>query len=351
MQYSFLDEYDADHRFVHKRQLQDTTEKEVNHRLNRARKQIQRRCFGLVQVQISNNLGFVHRAVVESMTRSRTSQAANTFITGFDILDFMRQSFLATIKLITPPHDYFKAAYKHESYALELCWLDPPTRNGGKNNFLESGVLDSVLALSTFQRELTEVLDQSSILCSDKDPISEALIHNVVEIGTSRSQSYHVTHGLPEDAFGRRFEACSIADAVLLTICSGISFELVQPTLLLSRRQSERGKLFGLMLPQVGLELQLMYALSAMRDNCPEQLTFNILDHLLMGWCQDKRDSPRDETWGSVREPSLWQRIVWSGFWSARDGDYDSFTAPLNLSLFSTLWCSPRYDFQGQSLS
>lgn len=330
MRYSFLDEYDADPRFVYKKQLQYTTEMEVNHRLKRAQKQIQRRCFGLVEVQVNKDLGFVHRAVVEFMTRERTSQAASAFITGFDLLDFMRQSFLATIKLISPPLDYFEAAYNRQGCALELCWLDPPTRNGGRNNFTKSGVLDSVLALSIFQKELVDVLDQSAMLSSDGDPTTEAFIHDVVDISTSRSQPGHyVTHGLPENASKQRIGACSIADAVLLAICSGVNFELVQPALALSRRQYEKSKLSGTMLPRIGLEIQLMYALSAMPDRCPEQLTFNILDHLFMGWCQDRRDSPRDGTWGSVCEPDLWQRIVWSGFWSARDGDYDSFIAPL----------------------
>ncbi|KAK7923596.1 hypothetical protein PG985_007667 [Apiospora marii] len=331
IRYSFLDEYDADHRFVHRKQLHYTTEKEVNHRLEKAQKQIQRRCFGLVEVRVSKKLGFVHRAVVEFMTRSRTSQAANEFITGFDVLDFMRQSFVATIKLITPPLDYFEVGSKRPVQdALELCWLDPPTRNGGRNNFLESGILDSVLALSRFQKELIDVLDQSSMLCSDEDPMKEAFIHDVVEIGTSKSQpDHHVTHGLPENASGRYFEACSIADAVLLAICSGANLELVQPALALSRRQYEKSRLSGSMVRQVGLETQLMYALSAIPYNCPEQLTFNILDHLFMGWCQNRRDLPHDEIWGSVCAPTLWQRIVWSGFWSARDGDYDSFTAPL----------------------
>ncbi|KAK8087570.1 hypothetical protein PG997_002531 [Apiospora hydei] len=322
--------------------------------LRRARKQILSRCFGLVEVNDEDELRFVHRDVFGFLVHDRTSEGIDALAMGFDMLEFMSQSFLATLKFTTPDPDYFEAPLRtgdkhhHGVHTVSLYLLDPPMGNLGSHNLSTSGTRSS-LALSKFQHELLDVLDQSSISCSGKSRITKTFIPHVVEISTARAHSgYHVTHGVPEGTTDNYSRACTVADAVLLAVCSGINSDLVQQALALSRQECQSSRSSETSLPRVGLELQLWHALAGLREDSPEQSTFNTLDRIFREWCQDTRDTSPNGMWETLSSPELWRRLVWSGFWGARDGDHDHYTAPLEplIRIFLLYGASPDISFQ-----
>ncbi|KAK7941611.1 uncharacterized protein PG986_013998 [Apiospora aurea] len=144
MEYLFLDDYDEDHHFAQKSQFQQWSAAEIASRLERAQKQVLRRCFGLIEITSEVHgrkttsheyakLKFVHRAVSEFMVRDSISRDMHALTADFDLLDFTCQSFLATVKLIRHPVDYFCASpherYKHECDTIstvDLDWMDLP---------------------------------------------------------------------------------------------------------------------------------------------------------------------------------------------------------------------------------
>ncbi|KAK8021911.1 hypothetical protein PG990_007049 [Apiospora arundinis] len=328
LRYSFLDAYDNDQHFVLKSQFQSWSKTEVEARLGKAAKQVQRRCFGLVEVTSSEKgprLTFIHRAVFEFMERKHTSQHIHAFTPDFDTLDFTCQSFLATIKFIDPPPNYYATRGRHlgEQFSsfpmLEVYWIDPPELADLSNNYYASHKLSTSqdllsIPLSPFQLELSIILGDCSFSRHHKHPIPESFIRSLVEICNTRLQSeYEVSYGTPGYTYDGDPRACGVAESVLLTICTSGLYWLVQPATLLSQQQSN--------LYTIGLELLLWHTLSGIKASvlidAPGQCAFKTLDCLFMECCRGTTGLPHDDVWVPNYWPGLWRRLVWSGFWDA----------------------------------
>ncbi|KAK6863511.1 hypothetical protein PG995_000039, partial [Apiospora arundinis] len=353
MRYSFVDDYDNDQHFVLKSQFQSWSKAEVADRLSRAAKQVLRRCFGLVEVtslKQGPRLTFVHRAVSEFMDRKHASQDMDAFTTDFDTLDFTCQSFLATIKFIDPPLDYYATVnhrpgdHHHLKYCPAFYWTDPPTLSHDRllTNNLSPDQTPVNIPLSSFQHDLLRLFDDARLPVYTKHRIPESFIYCLVEICMVRIQSgYEVTYGTPEYTYDGDPRACGVAESVLLAICSGGLYWLVQPAILLSQQQSN--------LNGTGLELLLWYTLrgisSVAHVHAPDQCIFRTLDCLLLACCQGTKGLPHKEMWIPNYWPGLWRRLIWSGFWDARGFMGSTALEPL-LRIFLLYGAPPDLCFQ-----
>ncbi|KAK8097485.1 hypothetical protein PG984_016624 [Apiospora sp. TS-2023a] len=309
LRYSFLDEYDNNHHFAQKGRPNQWSAFELVSRLDRAHKQVVRRCFGLVEVtesiyDQSKALGFVHRAVSEFMHRDHISRDMYALTADFDMAGFTCQCFLATTKFISPPTDYYDA---HNA-----------------NNLNDLNDLDC------------------------KTPTIEAFIHDLVFTAVSSSQSgYEVSFGTPQYVPDDHSRRCGIAHAVLLVVCSSGLFELVRPTLLLSQQRTQETSLPESKSSIINLELLLWFTLPSLQGNASEQCTFNILDFLLLTWCPDTADLVNDTMWEPTHWPGLWRGLVWSGFWRAHSYMY-GYDTPLEpiLRIFLLYGATPDLSFR-----
>ncbi|KAK8084131.1 hypothetical protein PG996_002912 [Apiospora saccharicola] len=356
LRYSFLDEYDNNHRFAQKGRLNQWSESELVSRLNRAQKQVVRRCFGLVEVTNSNFgqskvLSFLHRAVSEFMHRDRISRDMYVLTADFDMAGFTCQCFLATTKFISLPNHYYSAP-SHPIFngeTMYLNWLDPLNETYEGSHYMNNlSYPDSEVTLSQFQYDLLKTLDLSLLPSYGKSPTMEAFIHDLVVTGVSSSQSgYEVSFRAPEYGPHDYFVRCGIADAVLLVVCSSGLLELVQPTLLLSQQRTQEKSLPGSKPSMISLDLLLWYTLASLKGNASEQCTFNILDFLFLTWCPDTADLVNDRMWEPTYWPGLWRKLVWSGFWN--DSKYlDDYVAPLEpiIRIFLLYGATPDLSFR-----
>lgn len=112
--YSFLDEPDNPD-FTFAESLKKVSKDGVKQRLRKSRKQLCLRCFGLLEVVASKNrssttgflfndeLKFIHRTVVEFLSKPKIQIHIQEECTGFDVCSFVLQSFLASV-LISQQH-------------------------------------------------------------------------------------------------------------------------------------------------------------------------------------------------------------------------------------------------------
>lgn len=153
LHYSFLDEYEEAN-FAFKMNDQDILKSTIEERLRRARKQLYRKCIGLLESVSTDDcdfmaLGdtypyhqkvrFIHRSVFEFLSQQRVHSLMIEGCGQFDAYDFNLQCFAATLRMFPPQKEYLNSF----SHNLQMLLFDNVVWNNGNltSRFL-SDVID-----------------------------------------------------------------------------------------------------------------------------------------------------------------------------------------------------------------